>query len=302
MSLNAFFELVQLRAKINSVFPFLLGTIYAIYHYRSIHLLPLIIFLFAIIIFNMAIDAHDNYLDFKYLERINVPRDQLRVNIIAADKINLSLVNLIIYGFIVIAAVLGIIVAMMTGWPVLWLGLFSFAIGYFYQGGPYPIVKTPTGEFFSGFTMGSVIFLLAIYINVFDKVVFNWSFIWPILLASGLIAAFIANILLANSICDRDEDVDLGRKTAVYYLGLKNSLTYLHLIYFCGYLSELIAIVLGILPWTCLISFAFVPFQIKSDKIFAANPDKKTTFLIIIKNTALAMTIFVIGFAFGIFI
>ena len=41
----------------------------------------------------------------------------------------------------------------------------------------------------------------------------------------------IANIMLANNICDKDEDIVIGRKTLAYYLGTKHSLTLLQINY-----------------------------------------------------------------------
>lgn len=54
--------------------------------------------------------------------------------------------------------ILGIIVALMTGWAVFWLGLLCYVVGVFYAGGPKPLSSLPLGELLSGLTMGYVIF------------------------------------------------------------------------------------------------------------------------------------------------
>ena len=302
MSSSVFFDLVQLRAKTASVFPFLIGTLFAYYHYRSIQLIYLLIFFVAMVLFNMAVDTHDNYLDYLNIGKYKLNPELLRVNVIAENHLSIKLVNTIIYGFITISAALGIFVASKTGWPVLWLGMFSFFIGYYYQGGPFPISHTPVGEFFSGFTMGSVIVILAVYINVYDKVTFNWAFVWPILLASGLSAACVANILLANNICDRDEDIAIGRKTIVSYIGIPNSIRYLKAIYIFGFICQIAAILMAYLPWTCAIVFAFLPQMIKKVQIFSNHPDKKETFIQIITTLAALLSLQVLGLAVGLFL
>ena len=68
MSLSVFLELVEIKAKTASVFPFLLGTLFAWYHYHTLHIAELLVFFVAMLLFNMAVDANDNYQDYKRSE------------------------------------------------------------------------------------------------------------------------------------------------------------------------------------------------------------------------------------------
>ena len=162
MSLSVFLELVEIKAKTASVFPFLLGTLFAWYHYHTLHIAELLVFFVAMLLFNMAVDANDNYQDYKRSERTEALRFREKTNIIGVHYLNPSMIGWMVVGMMVTSGVLGLWMVSRTGWPLLVMGLFSFAVGYGYAGGPRPISATPYGEFFSGFTIGLVIFLIAV--------------------------------------------------------------------------------------------------------------------------------------------
>lgn len=69
MSISVFLELVEVKAKTASVFPFLLGTLFAWYHYHTLHIPELLVFFVAMLLFNMAVDANDNYQDYRRSEK-----------------------------------------------------------------------------------------------------------------------------------------------------------------------------------------------------------------------------------------
>ncbi|WCG35576.1 1,4-dihydroxy-2-naphthoate polyprenyltransferase [Companilactobacillus farciminis] len=299
MKPSVFFELVEIKAKTASVFPFLMGTLYSYYHWHSINALDLVLFFIAMFLFNMAVDINDNYWDYK-----NATGDDFRqkTNVIGVNNLNIHLVGWLDFSFTVIAAIIGLFIVYRTGLPLLYLGLFSFAVGFCYAGGPFPINRGPLGEFFSGFTMGYVIYLIAIYINVVNNplVELNFKFYGDALLSSLLTVFAISNLLLANNIADQKEDIGLGRKTLVYYLGKNNSIFILKWLYVLGYLALFCSVLLGLLPKLMLLTFLITPIVYKNAKAFSNNPIKKKTFPLIIKNLLLITLTQTVTFILGV--
>ena len=64
MSLKVFLELVEIKAKTASVLPFLLGVCFSYYYYHSLNWANLLLFFIAMFLFNMSVDAWDNYNDY----------------------------------------------------------------------------------------------------------------------------------------------------------------------------------------------------------------------------------------------
>ena len=108
--------------------------------------------------------------------------------------------------FYIIAALLGIYLAVNSSFWIIPVGIVCMAIGYLYTGGPIPISWTPFGELFSGLFMGMIIILLAFFIQTGNV---NGFVVWislPIVITIGLIN-------MANNIRDRVKDKASGRKT-----------------------------------------------------------------------------------------
>ncbi|MFD1429047.1 prenyltransferase [Lacticaseibacillus mingshuiensis] len=302
MTPRLFFELVEIKAKTASVFPFLMGTLYAWYHYRMLHLPELVIFFIAMLLFNMAVDANDNYQDYKRSQRTQAHQFREKTNIIGANHLDPGRILALIIGMMTVSAALGLWMVSRTGWPLLWLGLFSFAVGYFYAGGPRPISTTPLGEFFSGFTMGFVIFLIAVYVNVFSVADFDWALIGRVFLASGLAQGAIAALMLANNICDEVEDRELQRRTIVFYLGKQNSLRFFTLLYVGGFAMLTAASLLGILPRLTLLALVTVPLVWRNVAQFWQKQVKKETFILAVKNLFLTTLAQVLAMALGVWV
>ncbi|MBA1433777.1 1,4-dihydroxy-2-naphthoate polyprenyltransferase [Bombilactobacillus bombi] len=297
MKLSVFLELVEIKAKTASIFPFLLGTFYAAYHFQHLNWLNLILFFIAMLLFNMSVDVNDNYWD--YQNATGQEEFKKQTNVIGVHHLNIKKIGWLDFIMAAVAALIGLFLVARVGWILLALGLFCFAVGFFYAGGPCPINSLPLGEFFSGFTMGFIIFLIAVYINVAQTVTFNWQFIAPILLASGLSQCAIASLLLANNICDYQEDIDLGRHTIVRFLGVKNSLGFYALLLVLGYLLLIVAIVKNILPWTMLLTLLVIPIVYRNTTKFFAVHIKKQTFPLAVKNLFIITATQVISFAIG---
>lgn len=297
MTLRVFLELVEIKAKTASVFPFLLGTFFAWYHYHTLHLIPLLLFFIAMLSFNMAVDAHDNYQDYKRATQAHDYRE--KTNIIGVHHLNPKAIGAMTLSMMGLAAILGLMIVFVTGWPLLGMGAWCFAVGWCYSAGPRPISSTPFGEFFSGFTMGFMITLIAVYINAYDQVAFNWHFVWPVLLSSGLAICMIASLLLANNFCDAKEDIALGRKTIVYYIGVPHSLQFYVALIVVGYASLVVAAAMNVVPLLTLFTLLTLPKVIQNTRKLLAKQVKKETFIFAVRNLFLSTLALVISFALG---
>ncbi|MFD1549754.1 1,4-dihydroxy-2-naphthoate polyprenyltransferase [Levilactobacillus fuyuanensis] len=290
MTLNIFFELVEIKAKIASVWPFLLGLIFVQANFHHLNWGVTALFFIAMLLFNMAVDINDNYQD--YTKAGNQAAEwKKKTNIIGVQHLHIHRVFALMASFAVIAGVIGLYLVWVTGWPLLVMGVLCFLVGYLYAGGPKPLSGTPTGEFFAGFTMGYLIMLITVYLNLYQTTQFTGGLMARVLLASGIAVMAIAALLLANNICDAKEDLDLARKTIVYYLGKRHSLWLFAGFYIVGYLSLIASVLIGDLPAWSLLSLISIPLIYRNVAAFFRIQVKKQTFILAVRNLAiLALT------------
>lgn len=297
MSLPVFFELVEIKAKTASVLPFLLGVCFSWYNYQSIHIWYVLLFFVAMFIFNMAVDILDNYND--YHHAVKGYDYKQKTNIIGREHLSVRLVFTIMMSMITISALMGIYLATKVGWPILWMGLWCYAVGILYSSGPRPLSSLPVGEFFSGFTMGFMILLICVYINTYQIFMWNSLMLSSILLVSLPSVLWIANLMLANNICDLDEDVKNHRHTIVYYLGQQRSVVFFVVLNVLAYLSLILAVFVGIAPWFTLFALVSLPFVIKQVRLFWHRQVKKETFICAVRILAVGTFSQVITYLIG---
>jgi len=290
LTLSIFFELVEIKAKIASVWPFLLGLIFVQANFHQLNWGITALFFIAMLLFNMAVDINDNYQD--YTKAGNQAAEwKKKTNIIGVQHLRIRRVFTLMASFAVIAGIIGLYLVWVTGWPLLVMGVLCFLVGYLYAGGPRPLSGTPTGEFFAGFTMGYLIMLITVYLNLYQTTAFNGGLMARVLLASGVAVMAIAALLLANNICDAKEDLDLERKTIVYYLGKRRSLWLFAGFYIVGYLSLIASVLIGDLPVWSLLSLISIPLIYRNVVAFFQIQVKKQTFILAVRNLAiLALT------------
>jgi len=188
--------------------------------------------------------------------------------------------------------------AYIHGVTILLAGAFSLFIGIIYTLGPTPISKTTYGELVSGFVVGTVIMFIVVSINNpyfqplglhFDSNELRLAMDIDLLglFSFGLVtlpATFsISNILLANNICDEEED-RLLRYTLVHQIGRDNALWLFAALYGGVYLAIVVASILGLVPlWSLLTLLTVVPVQ-RNIRTFFEKQVKSETFALSIKN------------------
>ncbi|WP_251546589.1 prenyltransferase [Limosilactobacillus caecicola] len=276
MSLDVFLELVEIKAKTASVIPFLLGICFSAYYFHSVNACLAIVFFIAMLLFNMAVDMLDNYND--YHHAIDKVEYKQKTNIIGRENLSPRLVLTLIIIFSVIAALMGLWLVKIAGLPVLWMGIFCFAVGVLYSSGPHPISNLPFGELFSGFTMGFMIFLISVYLNTYQTFGWTWANLWRTFWVALPDELWISNLMLANNLCDAEEDERNQRTTIIHYIGVPNGLRAFSLKNVLAFVVILVAPFLKLAPFTVWLTLLIVPFVYQQNKRLMQKQVKKETF------------------------
>jgi len=112
-----------------------------------------------------------------------------------------------------IAALMGLYLVIIGGWPILLLGILSILSGWAYTGGPWPIAYTPLGELFvvAFFGVGAVCGTYWLCTGNLALVEVEAG------LAVGLLTSAV---LLVNNQRDAQSDARVGRRTLAIVAGL----------------------------------------------------------------------------------
>ncbi|MDR2587684.1 MAG: prenyltransferase [Coriobacteriales bacterium] len=116
------------------------------------------------------------------------------------------------------AALCGLAVVALSGWPLLVAGLIAAAVLVFYGAGPLPLSYLPLGEALSGIVMGGFITGATYY-------ALTLSFTPLALIAAVPPIITIALIMQVNNTCDIERDIKAGRRTLPVILGRARSVT-----------------------------------------------------------------------------
>lgn len=299
MSLNVFLELVEIKAKTASVAPFLLGMCFSAYYYDRLNWTLALVFFVAMFLFNMVVDMLDNYSDYYHADNKTY---QQRTNIIGRENISPKLVLSLMISFTLISALLGIWLVIQAGLPVLWMGVFCFAIGYLYSSGPKPISGLPLGEFASGFTMGFMIVLLSVYLNTYQVFSWSWISLGRIFLLALADELWISNLMLANNLCDAEEDESNHRTTIIHFIGKKAGLVAFSVKNVLAFLVIILLPFINVAPKTVWLTVFIVPFVYKQNKLLIQKQVKKETFITAVKTLLVGSMTYLITYFIGILI
>ena len=113
-----------------------------------------------------------------------------------------------------IAALMGLYLVFVGGWPILVLGILSILSGWAYTGGPLPIAYTPVGEIFvvAFFGVGAVCGTYWLCIAHLGSAAIE---------AGVALGLFAGAVLLVNNHRDAEADTRVGRKTLAIMTGAR---------------------------------------------------------------------------------
>lgn len=260
MTLTQFLRIVEIRTKIISMGTFASGTLFALYAEGRLSLPILFLMAFATLFVDMGTTGFNSYFDYRNgtdTKEANCEDDKVLVYQGVSPLLAL-LVSLLLFAS---AGVLGLVLAYMTSWKLLVVGGICMLVGFAYTGGPFPISRTPFGELFAGFFLGTTLFLISFFVQ-------TGTVTREALLASIPSLILIGMILSVNNSCDRMSDALAGRKTLTIILGKWGTTFLLGFEAVLILASFVMLFVRGIYPLILLV--ALVPFVMVGSLEFRA--------------------------------
>ncbi|WP_019637381.1 1,4-dihydroxy-2-naphthoate polyprenyltransferase [Paenibacillus fonticola] len=295
MDFKKFLKLVEIQTKAASMIPFLFGTVYALFRFQQLNALHFMLMFISLLSFDMATTAINNYYDYRKAIKKHGYGYEIH-NAIVQYNIKPPVVLVVIAILLALAVGAGIVLFVHVGWLLLLLGGLSFAVGILYSFGPIPISRMPLGEIFSGLFMGFVIIFISAYIHVGDQfaslTMADGAVTLQVQLAEVILVFLIsipaiigiANIMLANNICDMEDDIENKRYTLPVYIGRANAIALFKMLYYAAYLDLIVLCILRVHPLiVLLILLTFIPVR-KNIKRFAEQPTKQFTFGLAVQN------------------
>ena len=297
MTLKQYFMLSQIEYASTSFFPGFMGILYAWYNYDSFHFGYSLLGLLTVGLFQLAISLRDNYLDYYVAE--SKKADDVQEMIVGKETIPLKNVRFAYYITGALALVIGLFLVFQISFILLFIVLGGMLIGILYTFGPIPLSSTPFGDFFIGLAYGLGIFLALLFINAIDVIIFDWLTIIQMIIASIPTAITVMSVSLANNISDLDEDIEDGRFTLPYYIGVDKALVVFKSLYYAGYIAIILSIIFGTFPRFVALALLTFPYVFKNIQIFMDEQDKQTTFLTTIKNSIVIPIPLILTFFIG---
>ncbi|SFQ40261.1 1,4-dihydroxy-2-naphthoate octaprenyltransferase [Desemzia incerta] len=313
MSMPVFLELVEIRTKLASLFPFTLGILFSVYYFSEFNAVNTILFFIAMLVFDMATTAINNTMDYVKAKNMHYKEHE---NILGKAGLSVKQATTLIVAMIGFSAIIGLTLVYRTNILLLVIGALCFAVGILYTFGPFPISRMPLGEVMSGLTMGFGIFFIAVFINVPSTLITALVLDWPSFMLSGslqnIAAVFlaslplvftIANIMLSNNICDYETDITNHRYTLTFYIGKPLAIKLYAWLYYGAFAASTLAVFAGVNPIWMLGIWLVFPIVQKSIQLFKDKQDKATTFGLAIKNLVVyhgaQIVLYSLGILFG---
>ncbi len=312
MKVQSFLKLVEIQTKVASVLPFLVGLAFVYYRYGTIKVEQSVWMFISLLCIDMATTSINNFMDYKKAVKKDGYGYEVH-NSIVRYGLSEKAVQGTILVLLGLAVLSGIVLVVKTNLVVLVAGMIAFGIGILYSYGPFPISRTPFGEIFSGGVMGLIIPFLAVYIHVFERNIIIYELIsWrlnvsmdikelAVIFFMALPMVFgISNIMLANNICDVDDDVVNKRYTLVYYIGKPKALLIFKLSYMLAYVDIVVLMVMNILPMTAIVALiTAVPVR-GFIETFYEKQVKSETFVLAVKGFVMISGLYLVGIVAGI--
>jgi len=210
MKLSSWIMAARPRTLSLSTTPVVVGTALAWAVERQLHWRVVLAALIGSMLIQLGTNLHNDAADSQRggdgPDRVGPPRAT------ASGLLDEAAVNRAACGCFAAAALMGLYLVAVGGWPIFLLGVASILSGWAYTGGPLPIAYTPLGElfviaFFGVGAVGGTYWLCTAYLGA------------PALAAGLALGLLTGAVLLVNNFRDVEADARVGRRTLAIMAG-----------------------------------------------------------------------------------
>jgi 1,4-dihydroxy-2-naphthoate octaprenyltransferase len=167
------------------------------------------------------------------------------------------------YGMVVVfglAALFGLYLAWLGGWPIIVIGIAAILSAIAYTGGPFPLGYYGLGDLFVFIFFG----LAAVTGTYYVQAGFVSAAAWWMTIPPGLI---ITAILVVNNLRDLENDRKAGKHTLAVFLGEQGTKVQYLVCMVGAYVVLSLAALLGMIPWLSLLAWATLPIAIRATRV-----------------------------------
>jgi 1,4-dihydroxy-2-naphthoate octaprenyltransferase len=245
MTVVQFLHIVEIRTKLISMGTVASAALYALLLQGSLPFAKLVLMVVATLCVDMGTTGFNTFFDY-YRGTDNSHYTKEKEKVLVHESVNPLFALLVSMALFGLAGLFGLILASMTSWYLIAVGSVCMLVGFFYTAGPFPISRTPFGELFAGGFLGSVLFLITLF-------VLEVTLSGQTVLATIPFFLLIAMILSVNNGCDRIGDEASGRKTLSILLGKRYAPVLVGVEGYVAYLTSAALAITGIYPWHLLL-------------------------------------------------
>ena len=235
-----------------AVVPVLVGT--AAVFGLGFRALPFVAALLASALIQIGTNFANDYFDFHKgadtAERLG-PIRVTQSGLIAPDTVRNAMI--LVFG---LAALVGLYLVFVGGWPILAIGLLSIAAGVLYTGGPFPLAYNGLGDVFVFLFFGLVAVCGTAYLHVGGV---------PAVAAFAAlpVALIVTAIIVVNNLRDIDTDRQARKHTLAVLLGRRATRVEYLLLVTVAYLLLPLGPLLGLTNWWSLLPLLTLPLAIR---------------------------------------
>ena len=240
---GAWFLAIRPRTLPASISPVIVGTAAALADNRFAAL-PALAALFGAILIQVAVNLANDYFD--HQRGIDTAERLGPVRVTQSGLISPKRVKRAMIVTLAAAAVLGLFLACIAGWPIIMIGTASILVALAYSGGPYPLASHGLGDIFVFIFFGPVAVCGTYYVQA---LAINSQIFW----LSVPIGLLITAIMVVNNLRDIPTDAKTGKNTLAVILGVDQTrLEYIILIV-AGYsIPVVLYLTTGLTGWILL--------------------------------------------------
>src|SRR5579884_560167 len=259
-----------------SVSPVLVGTAVAAYE-GVFHIVPFLLALFASLFLQIGTNYFNEYFDYSY--GLDHPGSLGSMTVIFRNEMTEKQVQAGGVTCFVLAALLGLGLALLVGPLILLFGLVGIVIAYFYSARPLKFASRGLGDILVYIAMGFLMTWGSYYVQIH-----LWS--WRAFAASVPVGFLVTAILNMNNVRDYQDDLAVDKKTLPVRFGLQFGQRYHAVLLIGSYVIATIFALSGLLPLYSLAVWLTFPLAFSNVRSVLTAKDRKA-FIVGIKRTSL---------------